>query len=50
MEGRLGSELLGIEVTGTAESGLMVVIDQMTTVSLPSRAPMIRLWAYGVDD
>lgn len=50
IQGRLGSELLGIEVTGTAESGLMIAIDQMTTASLPSRAPLIRLWAYGVDE
>lgn len=50
VQGRLGSELLGIEVTGRVDLGLTIVIDQMTTASLRSRAPLIRLWAYGFDD
>lgn len=50
IRGRLGTELLSIEVAGTAETGLVLVIDQMLTASLPDRAPLIRLWAYTADD
>lgn len=50
ISGRLGIELLSVEVTGTAQDGIVIVIGQMTKVSLPVVAPMIRLWSYSSDD
>lgn len=50
VQGRLGTELLSIEVHGDREDGLEVIIDQMTSAGLPERAPRIRLWRYRSED
>lgn len=39
VRGRLGQEILNIEVTGDTERGLLLAIDQMSTANLPVRAP-----------
>lgn len=49
VQGRLGTELLSIEIYGNEHNGLQLVIDQMTSVGLDTRAPLIRLWQY-IDD
>jgi hypothetical protein len=49
VQGRLGTELLAIEIRGDETAGLQLVIDQMTSDGLVARAPLIRLWQY-VDD
>ena len=46
VQGRLGSELLSIEITGDENRGLMFVIDQMTTKGLSATAPLVRVWHY----
>lgn len=48
VQGRLGTELLSVEVHGD-EVELQLVIDQMTSSDLTVRAPLLRLWHY-VDD
>lgn len=46
---RLGSELLTIELAGTREGGISLVIWQLTTRHR-ERAPLVRLWHYPRDD
>jgi len=46
---RLGSELISIELSGTRESGLSLVIWQLTTRPPEERAPLVRLWRYPHD-
>ncbi|WP_460530437.1 hypothetical protein [Humibacter ginsengiterrae] len=46
VQGRLGTELLTIEVNGTLADGLLVAIYQLTTKNLNERAPLVRLWRY----
>lgn len=46
VQGRLGQELLSIEITGDCEKGLILTIDQMSSNGLSSRAPLIRVWHY----
>lgn len=46
VQGRLGRELLHIEVAGDAEQGLLLTIDQLTAADLPVTAPYVRLWRY----
>lgn len=43
--GRLGTETLSIQLDGQGTE-LAVVIDQMTTVGLPTKAPLIQVWHY----
>lgn len=50
VQGRLGTETLSIEVRGGLDHGLDLVIDQMTSIGLPERAPLIRLWHYNEVD
>lgn len=50
VQGRLGRELLSIEVAGDERAGLLVTIDQMTTPTLPAPAPLVRVWHYDEDD
>lgn len=50
VQGRLGSELLSIEITGDETRGLQFVIDQMTTKGLPVIAPLVRVWHYDETD
>lgn len=46
VQGRLGREIMSIEITGDEQQGLVLTIDQMSKVALPSRAPLIRVWQY----
>ena len=46
VQGRLGSELLSIEITGDEHAGLLFTIGQMTTRGLPVTAPLVRVWHY----
>lgn len=50
VQGRLGSELLSIEITGDEKHGLVFVIDQMTTKGLSATAPLVRVWHYDEAD
>jgi hypothetical protein len=50
VQGRLGSELLTIEISGTREGGLNLLIWQLTTKQLDERAPLVRFWRYQDDD
>lgn len=43
--GRLGAETLSIHLSGRDASPALV-IDQMTTVGLPAKAPLIQVWHY----
>lgn len=47
--GRLGTETLSIQLGGQGTE-LAVVIDQMTTVGLPTKAPLIQVWHYPSSD
>lgn len=46
VQGRLGRELLRIEIAGNEQHGLLLTIDQMTTAGLDVRSPLIRAWRY----
>jgi hypothetical protein len=50
VRGRLGSELLTIEITGTRAEGLHLVVSQLTTKQLDERAPLVRFWKHQGDD
>lgn len=50
VQGRLGGELLTIELAGTAEDGLAMVLWHLTARHLPDRAPLVRFWQYRPDD
>lgn len=50
VQGRLGGELLTIELGGTAEDGLSLDVWQLTSKNLPHRAPLVRFWQYRHDD
>lgn len=47
---RLGSELITIELSGTREGGVTMVIWQLTTRHREERAPFVRLWHYPHED
>lgn len=47
---RLGSELIEIELTGTREVGVSMVIWQLTTRHREERAPLVRLWRSQPDE
>lgn len=47
---RLGSELIEIELSGTYEGGVSMVMWQLTTRHREERAPLVRLWRYQHDD
>lgn len=49
VRGRLGSELLTIELSGT-RSSLQLVIWQLTNKHLDERAPLVRFWRHVGDD
>lgn len=46
VQGRLGGELLSIELGGSAETGLSLVLWHLTAKHLPARAPLVRFWQY----
>lgn len=50
VRGRLGSELLTIEISGTRSVGLHLVISQLTNKQLDERAPLVRFWKHQGDD
>lgn len=50
VRGRLGSELLTIEISGTCTAGLHLVISQLTNKQLDERAPLVRFWKHQDDD
>jgi hypothetical protein len=50
LQGRLGTELLSIEVHGNQQGGIQLTIDQMTSTELVARAPLIRAWQYVNDE
>ena len=50
VRGRLGSELLTIEITGNREEGLHLTISQLTNKNLDERAPLVRFWKHQGDD
>lgn len=50
VRGRLGSELLTIQISGTREAGLHLVIDQLTNKQLDERAPLVRFWKHEDDN
>lgn len=50
VRGRLGSELLTIEISGTRAVGLDLVISQLTNKNLDERAPLVRFWKHQGDD
>jgi hypothetical protein len=47
---RLGSELIEIELSGTREGGVSMVIWQLTTRHREERAPLVRLWRFSEKD
>lgn len=46
VQGRLGQEILSVEISGDQDRGVLLAIDQMTTRGLADRAPLIRVWHY----
>jgi hypothetical protein len=50
VRGRLGSELLTIEITGNRAEGLHLVVSQLTNKNLDERAPLVRFWKHQGDD
>jgi hypothetical protein len=50
IRGRLGSELLTIEIAGSRAAGLHLVISQLTNKHLDERAPLVRFWKHQGDD
>lgn len=52
VQGRLGTELLTIEVSGNLREGLRLVIYQLTTKQLDEKAPLVRFWRHtnGADE
>lgn len=50
IQGRLGTELLTLELSGTIEDGLRLDIYQLTTKTLADTAPLVRVWRYRDDE
>lgn len=50
VRGRLGSELLTIEIDGNRDEGLHLTISQLTNKELDERAPLVRFWKHQRDD
>lgn len=46
VQGRLGTELLTLELSGTLDDGLRLDIYQLTTKNLDDTAPAVRVWRY----
>lgn len=49
VQGRLGTELLTLELSGTLDDGLRLDIYQLTTKTLEDTAPVVRVWRYTPD-
>lgn len=50
IQGRLGGELMTIDLSGNAMEGLSMDLWHLTSVNLPDRAPLVRIWQYRHDD
>lgn len=50
VRGRLGSELLTIEISGNQKDGLHLTISQLTNKDLDESAPFVRFWKHQEDD
>lgn len=50
LRGRLGKELLTLNLEGDLETGVQLVIDQMDFTDLPTAAPDITIWAWQDED
>jgi hypothetical protein len=50
VRGRLGQELVTIEIAGTRATGIQVVIWQLSRKHLDERAPLVRFWKHQGDD
>lgn len=50
VQGRLGQELVTIEVSGSVDDGLRADIYQMTSKALDDTAPLVRIWRYANGD
>lgn len=50
VRGRLGSELLTIEITGNRRTGLHLTVSQLTKKALDERAPLVRFWKRQGDE
>jgi hypothetical protein len=50
IRGHLGVELLTIEIAGTRQAGLHLVISHLTTKTIVERAPLVRFWKHENDD
>lgn len=50
VQGRLGGELLTIELGGSYDDGLSLTLWHLTAKHLPDRAPLVRFWQYRHDD
>lgn len=46
VRGRLGSEVLSIETRGNEAEGLLITIDQMTSVGIGTTSPSVRAWTF----
>lgn len=46
VQGRLGRELLSVEIGGDQDRGVLVAIDQMTSPGVQDRSPLVRVWHY----
>lgn len=50
VRGRLGQELVTIEIAGSRESGLLLVIWHLSKKHLDAHAPLVRFWKHQGDD
>lgn len=50
IQGRLGGELMTIELSGSSEKGLSLTLWHLTSKNLPDRAPLVRFWQYRHED
>lgn len=50
LQQRLGGELMTVELSGTSEEGLSLVLWHLASKNLPDRAPLVRFWQYRHDD
>ena len=50
VRGRLGVELLIIEISGTRAAGLHLVVSHLTAKQLDAGAPVVRFWKHEGDD
>lgn len=49
VQGRLGRELMTIEIDGNLQTGLQILIYQLTSKHLDQKSPLVRFWQYPND-